>query len=137
MRKVLLDTSAYSMLMRGSNKVADLLDAAEDVYLPVVVIGELLAGFKKGSAEQRNIAILGRFFETPSVNALLLDEDTASFYATIADYLRRQGTPIPTNDLWIAACAMQHGLALITTDRHFLHIPQVVTTFIEVARSPN
>lgn len=131
MRRVLLDTSAYSLLMRGHKDVAALLDASDEVYLPVVVIGELLAGFKKGNAEQRNKEILENFLSVPRVATLPHDEETAERYAVILDFLRRQGTPIPTNDLWIAACAMQHGHVLISADRHFLKLPQVVVDFVE------
>jgi tRNA(fMet)-specific endonuclease VapC len=130
MRRVVLDTSAYSLLMRGRNEIAGLLDAADEVYLSAVVIGELLAGFKKGSSEQRNREILDRFLAISRVAILPLDEETAERYAVILDFLRRQGATIPTNDLWIAACAMQHGLVLITADRHFLKLPQVVTDFV-------
>ena len=135
MRRVLLDTSAYSLLMRGRTEVDGLLDTADEVYLPAVVIGELLAGFKKGNAEQRNREILDQFLAIPRVSILSLDEDTAERYAVILDFLRRQGTPIPTNDLWIAACAMQHGLVLITADRHFLTLPQVVVNFLPESKS--
>ena len=131
MRRVLLDTSAYSLLMRGCKEVAALLDTADEVYFPSVVIGELLAGFKKGNAEQRNKEILDRFLSVPRVATLPQDEETAERYAIILDFLRRQGTPIPTNDLWIAGCAMQHGLVLISADRHFLKLPQVVVDFVE------
>ena len=131
MRRVLLDTSAYSLLMRGSKEVAALLDAADQVHLPAVVIGELLAGFKKGNAEQCNREILDRFLSVSRVATLPQDEETAERYAVILDYLRRHGTPIPTNDLWIGACAMQHGLVLISADRHFLKLPQVVVDFVE------
>jgi tRNA(fMet)-specific endonuclease VapC len=130
LRRVLLDTSAYSLLMRGRKEVSALLDAADEVYLPAVVIGELLDGFKKGNSEQRNREILDRFMAVPSVMILPLDEETGERYAVILDFLRRQGSPIPTNDLWIAASAMQHGLVLITADRHFLKLPQVVTDFL-------
>lgn len=130
MRRVLLDTSAYSLLMRGHKAVAALLDAADEVFLPAVVIGELLAGFKKGNSEQRNREILDRFLSVPRVVTLPLDDETSERYAVILDFLRRQGVPIPTNDIWIAASAMQHGLVLITADRHFLKLPQVVTDFV-------
>lgn len=116
--------------MRGQKVVAGLLDAADEVYLSSVVIGELLAGFRKGNSEQRNREILERFLSVPRVATLPLDDDTAERYAVILDFLRRQGGPIPTNDLWIAACAMQHGLVLITADRHFLALPQVVTEHV-------
>jgi predicted nucleic acid-binding protein len=132
-KRILLDTSAYSKLMRGCKEVADLLDGADEVYLPAVVIGELLAGFKKGNSEQRNKDILNRFQEVSRVFTLPLDEDTAERYAVILDFLRVQGSPVPTNDLWIAAAAMQHGLAILSADRHFLKIPQVVTRLVDNA----
>jgi tRNA(fMet)-specific endonuclease VapC len=131
-RSVLLDTSAYSLLMRGRKEVAGLLDSADEVYVPVIVLGELLAGFKKGNAEQRNKEILADFLDVARVFTLPIDEDSAKRYAVILDYLQRQGVPIPTNDIWIAACAMQHGLILISADRHFLKLPQIVTEFLEI-----
>jgi tRNA(fMet)-specific endonuclease VapC len=133
LRRILLDTSAYSLLMRGRKEVAAMLDAADEVYLSATVIGELLAGFKKGKFEQRNREILDRFLDVPRVSLIPLDEETGERYAIILDYLRRQGTPIPTNDIWIAASAMQHGLVLVTSDRHFLKLPQVATNFFEDA----
>jgi len=131
MKRILLDTSAYSLLMRGCKEVAALLDGADEVYLPAVVIGELLAGFKKGNSEPRNRDILNRFQEVSRVATLPLDEETAEGYAVILDFLRLQGSPVPTNDLWIAAAAMQYGLVILSADRHFLKIPQVVTRFVE------
>jgi tRNA(fMet)-specific endonuclease VapC len=131
-RRVLLDTSAYSLLMRGRKEVADLLDFSDEVYVPAIALGELLAGFKKGNAEQRNQEILADFLDISSVFTLPIDEDSAKRYAVILDYLQRQGMPIPTNDIWIAACAMQHGLILISADRHFLKLPQIVTEFLEI-----
>ena len=130
MRRVLLDTSAYSLLMRGHGEVAGILDGADEVYLPAVVIGELLAGFKKGNTEQRNREILESFLGVPRVSTLPIDDHTAERYAFILDYLRRQGAPIPTNDLWIAASAMQYGLVLLSADRHFLKLPQVLLEFV-------
>ena len=127
MKRVLLDTSAYSYLMRGSTIVSDLLDDADDILLCTIVIGELLSGFKRGIAEKRNIAILHEFIAAPQVKVLSLDDVTAARYAVILDYLRKQGTPVPTNDIWIAASAMQHGLSVISGDKHFANIPQIVT----------
>lgn len=133
MRRVLLDTSAYSLLMRGRKEVSDLLDCSDEVYVSAIVLGELLAGFKKGNAEQRNNEILADFMDISRVFTLPIDEDSAKRYAVIFDYLQRQGAPIPTNDIWIAACAMQHGLILISADRHFLKLPQIVTEFLEIS----
>ena len=125
MRRVVLDTSAYSLLMRGRNEAAELLDAADEVYLPAVVIGELLAGFKKGSSEQRNREILDRFLAISRVAILPLDEEAAERYAVILDFLRRQGATIPTNDLWIAAHTFETGSVLVTFDEHFERIPNL------------
>lgn len=126
-KRVLLDTSAYSYLMRGSTAVADLLDGADEVLLCSAVIGELLSGFKKGENEKRNKVILDDFLTVPTVGLVSIDDVTAERYAVILDFLRKQGTPIPTNGLWIAACAMQHGLTLITGDKHFALVPHVIT----------
>ena len=130
MKRVALDTSAYSFLMKGNTRVAQLLNDADEVIVPAVVIGELLAGFKRGSAEQRNKDILNEFLAAPTVALCPLDDVTAELYAVILNYLRTQGTPIPTNDIWIASCAMQYGLTLITGDRHFMSLPQVLCEFI-------
>lgn len=113
--------------MRGSTVVSDLLDTADEVLLCTIVIGELLSGFKKGSAEKNNKVILHEFLSVPYVGILPLDDVTAERYAVILDYLQKQGTPIPTNDIWIAASAMQHGLTIISGDKHFALIPQIIT----------
>ena len=113
--------------MRGAADVAALLDSADEVFVPVIVVGELLAGFKQGNREQQNRALLNEFLAVPRVSVLWLDEETAERYAIISSFLRSMGRPVPTNDLWISSVAMQHGLAVITGDRHFQSIPQVVT----------
>ena len=117
--------------MRGSTAVSDILDAADEVFLCSIVIGELLAGFRKGGAEKANKGILKEFLAVPQVGILPVDDVTAERYAIILDYLRKQGTPIPTNDLWIAASAMQHGLTLVSGDKHFLSVPHIVTEEIK------
>lgn len=127
MKRILLDTSAYSYLMRGSIAVSDILDNADEVFLSAIVIGELFAGFKRGGAEKKNIGVLKEFMSVPHVEILPLDDATAERYAVILDYLRKQGTPIPTNDIWIAASAMQHGLSIVSGDKHFSLIPHVIT----------
>jgi tRNA(fMet)-specific endonuclease VapC len=125
--RLMLDTSAYSALARGSAIIRDRLALADEVCLCPVVIGELLAGFRRGHREAENRRILADFLDLPEVAVVSLDEETSERYAVIADHLRRAGTPIPTNDLWIAASAMQHGLKILTTDRYFLHVSQVLT----------
>ena len=118
MKRLLLDTSAYSHLMRGNKQIAKMLDEADEVFLSAIVIGELLAGFKKGGKEQDNKLILKDFLSVDTVGILYIDDTTAERYAIILDYLKKAGTPIPANDIWIAANAMQYGLVLLTADHH-------------------
>lgn len=126
MSRVLVDTSAYSAFMRGDASVVATLQRAEQVYLNAIVLGELLAGFRKGSRRQQNEDGLRRFLDSPRVDVLDIDDETAERYALILDTLRRAGTPVATHDLWIAATAMQYGLRLVTLDSDFLKIPQIV-----------
>lgn len=131
MSRILLDTSGYSQYMRGHPELQDPVQRAAEVHLNAVVVGELLAGFKKGSRTRQNEERLRRFVVTARVRILTVDEETAQRYAAIKDYLRREGTPIPANDLWIAATAFQHGLRLLTLDEHLLRVPQIIVDFFE------
>jgi len=124
--KVMLDTSAYSALLRGNESVKQALQEADEIYVNPVVLGELLAGFMHGGKEKKNREILKMFLASPRSQVVGIDEETSERYAVIINYLWEHGTPIPTNDLWIAATAMQHGLKLITTDAHFRIVPQII-----------
>ncbi len=124
--KVLLDTSAYSSLERGNVAVLEVLREAEIVGLPAVVLGELYSGFRNGSRWTENHAQLIRFLSKPPVRILAVTEETALRYAEIDVYLRKSGRPIPRNDVWIAASAMEHGMQLLTLDGHFREIPLLV-----------
>jgi tRNA(fMet)-specific endonuclease VapC len=129
--RLLLDTSAYSAMRRGDSRLRAPLAQATEVIVTPVVLGELLCGFKKGAREPENRRSLQDFLDSPRVRTLSVDAETAERYAAIWDYLRRQGTPMPPNDLWIAASAAQHGLKLLTTDEHFRRVPQVLVEWIE------
>ena len=131
--KVILDTSAYSAFLRGHEPVVDELRRADRLVLTPIVLGELLAGFRKGSRFEENLERLRDFLGSARVRAVSLDDETADRYSILHDTLRRAGTPVPTNDLWIAASAMQHGLTLVTTDPHFRRLPQIVVSFHPVA----
>lgn len=131
MTRILLDTSGYSAFMRGHEKIGRVLQGAEEIYLSATILGELLAGFRRGEYRQKNEAELETFSSSPRVQVLDVDRETAERYAVILDGLRRSGTPIPTNDIWIAATAMQHGLRLVTTDRHYRHAAQLVVDLFE------
>ncbi len=112
--------------MRGEPAMKQALQEADEIYLSPVVIGELLAGFLRGKHTDKNREELERFLSSPRVEVLSVDEGTAERYAPILNSLWSAGAPIPTNDIWIAANAMQYGLAILTTDRHFLRVPQVM-----------
>ena len=129
MSRLLLDTSAYSAFMRGHGEIKLALQEADEICLNVVVLGELLAGFMRGKRRRRNEGDLKTFLGSTRVRILDVNEETAERYAVILDSLWRAGTPIPTNDIWIAASAMQHGLHLLTTDAHYQNVTQVMVDF--------
>lgn len=105
--------------------VVELVQNAEAVFLPFVVVAELRAGFSVGKRGAENERTLRRFLAKPGVTILFADDQTTHQYAAVFRQLRRQGTPIPTNDLWIAALVLQHDLRLCARDRHFDHLPQI------------
>jgi predicted nucleic acid-binding protein len=122
----LLDTSAYSALQRGHQPILDLLRRSETVAVPAVVLGELYSGFRAGNRRAENTAQLERFLSKPSVRVLNVTQETALRYAEIDVYLRKKGRPIPRNDVWIAAVALEHGLQLLTLDDRFREIPMLL-----------
>ena len=123
MRAILLDTNAYTAFMLGAAEVVDVVAHADRLYLNSIVLGELLGGFAAGTREPTNRAELARSLDSPRVEVLpIITADTADSYALIYASLRRKGHPVPTNNLWIAASAMEHGAALLARDAHFSHI---------------
>lgn len=124
--RLAIDTNRYSDLCRGETSVVQTVEVAEEVWLPFIVVGELRAGFAVGSQGPRNEAVLRRFLMQPGVAILYADEQTTHHYATVYRQLRTQGTPIPTNDMWIAALVLQHSLMLYARDAHFDALAQIV-----------
>ena len=122
MRPILIDTNAYTAFMLGEAAVVEVLAHAERICLSSIVLGELLGGFAAGTRESKNRAELARFMDSPRVEVVPVTAQTADSYALIYSALRRKGQPIPTNDLWIAASALEQGAALLTRDAHFAHI---------------
>lgn len=131
MSRTLLDTSAYSALLRDHAGIKQALREADDVFMSVIVLGELRAGFLHGSRPRQNEAVLREFLAEPRVQVVGVDEETAARYALIQHDLRRRGRPISVNDVWIAASASQHGLRVLTTDADFRHIQQVVVEYFD------
>jgi tRNA(fMet)-specific endonuclease VapC len=133
MTGILLDTSAYSAFMKGHPEVKSALQQAAAIYLNPVVLGELRAGFIKGGRQRKNERELEFFLSSPRVSVLPLDEGTSDRYATIINALWTAGTPVPTNDVWIAASAAQHGLRILTLDAHYERIPHVTADLVRPA----
>ena len=124
--RVALDTNRYVDLCKGVAETVALLEEAEVIVLPFVVLGELRAGFVHGRRQAENERILRQFLLKDGVRVLFADDQTTHHYASLFRQLRKQGTPIPTNDMWLAALVLQHNLALHARDKHFVHLPQLV-----------
>ncbi len=122
MNKILMDTNIYSLALRGDQDVIATLRYIAHIGFSSISIGELLSGFKGGSREKVNRQELNQFLDSPRTYIYSADENTAEYYSAIITQLKRDGTPIPTNDIWIAATAFQHGLQLYTADKHFSYI---------------
>ena len=126
MKKILIDTNAYAAFKKNETDAVNILKTVEYIGVNIVVLGELLSGFKGGNKEARNRKELEQFLDSPRVNIVQVDEETAEFYARIYWNLKKKGKPVPSNDLWVASSAMRHGLALFTYDEHFDNIDGLI-----------
>ncbi len=122
MKNILLDTNAFSSLGRGDLSVKKVIETADKVLIPVIVIGELLYGFKNGSKEDINRELLSKFLNIEGIEVLNTSLETAEIFSDIMIELKQKGTPIPSNDIWIAALGIETGSVIITRDNHFIHI---------------
>ena len=123
--RILVDTNRYTDFCKAIPEAVAPMTAAEHVFLPFVALAELRGGFQAGTLAMANEQTLIRFLASDRVSVLYPDETTTQVYAGLFAQLRRQGTPIPTNDIWIAAIALQHNLALLSRDGHFDNLPQL------------
>jgi tRNA(fMet)-specific endonuclease VapC len=121
--RLLLDTNRYTDIAQGVAEVVARVAAASEAWLPLFAIGELRAGFLGGTRQIQNETALRNFLSWPNIGVLLPNDMTTNFYAQVYVDLRRRGTPLPTNDIWIAALAIQHDLVLDSRDQHFQHVP--------------
>jgi tRNA(fMet)-specific endonuclease VapC len=119
---ILIDTNAYTAFKRSSPEAIHVIQNAPQLALPIIVVGELLAGFAAGQREQKNKQELEQFLASSRVALLLADKKTTEFYANIYASLRAKGQPIPTNDLGIAALALQYNSPLFSFDSHFQNV---------------
>ena len=127
MKSLVLDSNAIIALFDGDEKIREIISSAEKVRVPAVVLGEVklgINGTKRGRATQN---ALERFLDLPFVEVLNVGTETADCFVTIMKYLMGHGTPIPTNDVWIAAGSLETGSVLLTRDTHFAAIPMVRT----------
>ena len=137
MSRYCLDTSAYSNFKRGDPQVVDLIDRAEWIGLSTIALGELWIGFQGGTRRERNEVELDEFLSSPQVEELVIDRETSRIYAEMIVSLQQAGTPVPSNDVWIAAAAARAGAPVITYDGHFEYIRQVRSIiFAPVEPSP-
>lgn len=124
--RVALDTNRLTDLFQGDAALAKWLGTCDEVWIPLFVLGEIKAGFQGGSQQRRNEILFRELLTKETVSVLLPGRETAEQYARLFVQLKRAGTPVPDNDLWIAALALEHDLVLVTRDRHFRHIPQLI-----------
>ena len=122
MKTIIVDTNAYTRLLTGEEDVLDVIGTAETVYMSIFVLGELYAGFSGGTKERENKDTLYRFLRKPSVKILNATSETAEIFSMVKQELKKAGTPLPINDVWIAAHALETGSILVTYDEHFKKI---------------
>ncbi len=123
--RIAVDINRYRDFCMGVPQAVERLQTAEHIFLPFVVLAELRAGFLCGTQARQNESVLNRFLNRPRVSVLYPSEATTHQYAQLFFQLRRQGTPIPTSDIWIAALITEHNLTLFSRDRHFDYLPQI------------
>jgi tRNA(fMet)-specific endonuclease VapC len=135
MRPILLDTNAYAAFKWGEQAIREVMQIAEVIAVSPIMLGELLAGFEGGNKAKQNRDELEQFLESTRIKIYPLTSDTAHFFSMIFSNLKRKGRPIPTNDIWIAAQALEHGCVVCTYDKHFESIEGILigNTITELA----
>lgn len=127
MRPILIDTNSYAAFRQNVHSIVEVIQHAESIAISPIVLGELLAGFEHGSKTKKNRDELHEFLQSSRVKIFTLTSDTSNFYSQIYSSLRKKGKPIPTNDMWIAAQALENGCVLCSYDKHFKAIEGLVT----------
>jgi len=121
--RICIDTNIYSAFKKGDPEINELMEYADVIYIPSIVLGELYAGFQMGSKLKDNIKGLREFTKQPGIHIIDIDESMAERYGALIKILKDNGTPIPTNDIWIAAAALENGARMATFDTHYKSIP--------------
>lgn len=125
-KNILVDTNAYASFKRGKIEAIEIIQRASIIGINSIILGELFAGFTGGNRFEKNAQELQNFLGSSRVTMLPIDQQTAEIYAEIFCSLKQKGKPIPTNDIWISASALQHNLAIFTYDKHFQHVKNLV-----------
>jgi tRNA(fMet)-specific endonuclease VapC len=120
MKSILIDTNAMTALFRGADAVLEAAAEADCVYASAIVIGELEAGFRGGDRYAQNVRMLNRFVTRPTVEILPVGRETADCFGRIKQALKKKGSPIPVNDIWVSAQCLETGSVLVTYDRHYV-----------------
>lgn len=127
MRPIFLDTNAYVSFKRGEASVLEIVQHAETLAISPIVLGELLSGFECGNRTKKNRDELQQFLQSSRIRIFSITLDTSNFYSQIYYSLKNKGTPIPTNDLWIAAQTLENGCVLCSHDKHFKAIEGLIS----------
>jgi len=127
MRPILIDTNAYVAFKRGDASILEVIQYAETLAISPIVLGELLGGFECGNRIKKNREELQQFLQSSRVRLFSITSDTSSFYSQIYASLKNKGKPIPTNDIWIAAQALENGCILCSYDKHFEAIENLIS----------
>jgi tRNA(fMet)-specific endonuclease VapC len=122
-KRLMIDTSIYIEYLRGNKDIKNILDFTDIISFSVISIGEIFAGFYLSKNIKKYLTEVEEFLNSPRLIIYNIDSETAEFYAKIVSELKLSGSPIPTNDIWIASLALQHGIKLFTTDNHFKKVP--------------
>ncbi len=126
MKPLLLDTNVLIKFFRSDEKIAHVISKHEKIVLPTVVLGEYRAGVDANTKDgHKQLEVLESFLDSPCVSVIDVTEEVSAVYARLFRVLKKNGTPIPQNDMWIAACALEHGATLFSFDRHFASIPLI------------
>ena len=128
--RIMLDTSAYVRFKCNAVEVVEIIVRADQILISPVVLGELMFGFRNGKRFKENMAELNLFLEHDAVQVVQIGKTTSDRFSRIAAQLKQEGSPIPTNDIWIAAQNMEHGAELITADLHFERVSGLVYTIL-------
>ena len=129
-KKLFLDTSAYSGFNRGDKRLKEFFRSDNEIFVPLIVVGELRAGFSLGTKSKENEVLLQKFLDSSNVNTITITDKTTRLFAAIFQRLKLAGTPINTNDIWIAALTLEYDCMLVTLDSDFNRVPDLLVAKI-------